>query len=512
MPAGAAGARNSTVVKDERKRRKQRELEMGNNNNEPSAAGLSLNGSNSDVEASPSPPENNQAMLDEVGELMDAAALETSAQLTIRRATSLIPTPNGWVLWKQEAIYFWYQAPKVQFFVAGLIFANFIVSALAAQIIPNIESKSKYPTREKIFSTFDAAFAWVFTVELVINMWGSFWWFFWKSGWNIFDFVIVGISLLAMYVPKLPGITVLRLFRAFRVFRLFKRVPELKKIIEGVLNSLPGVGNAFIVLGLLMGIWSIMGVEFFSPHEYSTSNENFGNFFKAMLSLFQIMTFDSWSSGIAWDICMKYPLASVYFVSYVFLAGIVMANVVVAILLNKFLEASENFEKAEAERKEEEERMAAIARGENPAPRASITAAHNQEHSNCGTPRKHTDREASPEGPNYRERGGRNSDVPIVEANIGQMDELRLLLTRQDTQLAEIRNQLRILLGSSPETLIRRASDGSRTPTRKSGGPPSDPAAITINNYYSESGNKAPYQDQRYQPAIRVPDETPFPL
>merc|ERR1719240_1610378 len=101
-------------------------------------------------------------------------------------------------------------------------------------------------------------------------------------------------------MESLPGIAVLRLFRAFRVFRLFKRIPELKKIIEGVMNSLPGVGNAFVVLGLIMGIWSIMGVEFFAGKaKQGNYHKNFGNFFKAMLSLFQIMTFDSWSSGIA---------------------------------------------------------------------------------------------------------------------------------------------------------------------------------------------------------------------
>ena len=53
---------------------------------------------------------------------------------------------------------------------------------------------------------------------------------------------------MAMILPDLPGITVLRLFRAFRVFRLFKRIPSLKKIIEGVLQAIPGVTQAFVVM------------------------------------------------------------------------------------------------------------------------------------------------------------------------------------------------------------------------------------------------------------------------
>jgi len=270
---------------------------------------------------------------------------------TIRQPTDrfdeepLTSVPEDLMEWKlpaQKAVYTWYQEAKVQFFVAGLIFANFIVSATNSQVLPNKEKQDEHPSWTSVFYAFDVFFAWIFTIELLINMWGSYWTPFWKSGWNIFDFVIVIISLLAIYMESLPGIAVLRLFRAFRVFRLFKRIPELKAIIEGVINSLPGVGNAFVVLGLIMGIWSIMGVEFFAGRlKHGKYHNNFGNFSRAMLSLFQIMTFDSWSSGIAWEIIIEWPQAAIYFVSYVFLAGIVMANVVVAILLNKFLESSE---------------------------------------------------------------------------------------------------------------------------------------------------------------------------
>jgi hypothetical protein len=110
------------------------------------------------------------------------------------------------------------------------------------------------------------------------------------SGWNIFDFVIVVISLMSLMLSDLPGISVLRLFRAFRVFRLFKRIPSLRMIIEGVLASLPGVFNAFLVLGILMGIWSIMGVEFYRDKRGLMGDTEvgpacFGNFFKAMFTM-----------------------------------------------------------------------------------------------------------------------------------------------------------------------------------------------------------------------------------
>jgi len=231
-----------------------------------------------------------------------------------------------------------YETPTSQIGVAGLIFANFIVSAVQSQIMPG-----KDPDPWSVFFVFEWFFGLIFTVELVWNMYGSWPLQFWKSGWNLFDFVIVIISLLALVVPDLPGIAVLRLFRAFRVFRLFKRIESLKLIIDGVMASLPGVFNAFLVLGILMGIWSIMGVEFFG----TVAEEEFGTFLKGMFSMWQITTMDSWASGIARPIIYgdtepPMPFAAIYFISFVFVAGVIMTNVVVAILLEKYLDATSN--------------------------------------------------------------------------------------------------------------------------------------------------------------------------
>eukprot|EP00494_Astrolonche_serrata_P024362 UN24620 len=104
-----------------------------------------------------------------------------------------------------------------------------------------------------------------------------------------------------------PGITVLRLFRAFRVFRLFKRIDSLKRIVEGVISSLTGVSQAFMILLILMGIWSVIGVEFFRNAE----EEHFGTFIQAMFTMWQVMTMDDWS-GLARELIYthNFPLAS----------------------------------------------------------------------------------------------------------------------------------------------------------------------------------------------------------
>merc|ERR1719320_1454525 len=150
-------------------------------------------------------------------------------------------------------------------------------------------------------------------------------------------------------MSDLPGISVLRLFRAFRVVRLFKRIKTMRKMMDSILRSLPGMSIAFAALFLIMGIYGIIGVEFWQL-KYP---DYFGNFLKAVLSLLQIMTFDSWCSGIAREIIFSDgAVAAIYFITYVFIASIIMANVLIALLLDEFMNSSiDNEEEIEAKPK-----------------------------------------------------------------------------------------------------------------------------------------------------------------
>merc|ERR1719310_2287090 len=86
---------------------------------------------------------------------------------------------------------------------------------------------------------------------------------FWRSGWNVFDTIIVTVGFLTMVNALGPPLDKLKLLRAFRVFRLFKRIESLNKIIVALLNSIPGVINAFVVMFIFFCIYAILAVEFF---------------------------------------------------------------------------------------------------------------------------------------------------------------------------------------------------------------------------------------------------------
>jgi voltage-gated sodium channel len=253
----------------------------------------------------------------------------------------------------QERVKIWFDSPTPQVFMAAMIFINFLSAAVEAQLLPleDDPGHDAFLAIEWIFNVF-------FLIEILLNMYGN-WCFkgkniipeFWLNYWNILDFLIVLVSWI-MSLSTGGDLAVLRLFRAFRrsivAFRVVKllRLHWVKIIVVGVLKSLPGVSNAFVLLGLIMGIWSIMGVEFYKDD----FPDEFGNFALAMLTMLQIMSFDSWSSGITRPV-LTHPntepvKGSFFFILYMFASSIIMTNVVLAILIDKFLAASKDAEAA----------------------------------------------------------------------------------------------------------------------------------------------------------------------
>lgn len=122
-------------------------------------------------------------------------------------------------------------------------------------------------------------------------------------------------------------------------------------MMESIIKSLPGMAIAFVALFLVMGIYGIIGVDFWGE-KYP---DFFGNFLKAVLTLLQIMSFDSWCSGVAREIIFSSGgVPVVYFVSYVFIASIIMLNVLVSLMLEVFMkkdnqDAGEDIEELQRE-------------------------------------------------------------------------------------------------------------------------------------------------------------------
>lgn len=162
---------------------------------------------------------------------------------------------------------------------------------------------------------------------------------FFKDGWNLFDFIIVGIAL----VPAAQGLAVLRALRILRLLRVVSVAPSLRRVIEGLLNALPGMGSVFLLMTLIFYIGAVMATKLFA----TSFPEWFGTLGRSGYSLFQIMTLESWSMGIVRPVMVVYPYAWMFFVPFILLTTFVVLNLVVGLVVNSMQDA--HHEEADAE-------------------------------------------------------------------------------------------------------------------------------------------------------------------
>ena len=131
----------------------------------------------------------------------------------------------------------------------------------------------------------------VFVVELAIRLFVHRLAFF-KDGWNVFDFIVVGIAL----VPASGPFAVLRSLRVLRVLRVLTFVPSMKKIVGALIKSLNGMLSIAMVLGLVYYVAAVMVTKLFGE----AFPEWFGSLGASLYTLFQVMTLESWSMCITW--------------------------------------------------------------------------------------------------------------------------------------------------------------------------------------------------------------------
>lgn len=164
---------------------------------------------------------------------------------------------------------------------------------------------------------------------------------FFKSGWNWFDFLIVAIAL----VPAAGPLEILRALRILRVLRLFSQVPKLRAIIESLMRALPGMGWTALLLMLIFYIFGVMGTILFGE----VFPEYWGSLGASLFSLFQIMTLESWSSGIARPMLEAFPWIWLYFVPFILISSFMVLNLFIAIIVTatQSIHADEQTEQAD---------------------------------------------------------------------------------------------------------------------------------------------------------------------
>ncbi|WP_233468146.1 ion transporter [Zooshikella ganghwensis] len=156
---------------------------------------------------------------------------------------------------------------------------------------------------------------------------------FWKDPWSIFDFSVVVIALL----PATGSFAVLRALRVLRVLRLLTTVPSMRKVVSALLKAIPGLGSIALLLLIIYYVFAVIATNLFGE----AYPEWFGNIGQSLYTLFQIMTLESWSMGIARPVMENFPFAWAFFVPFILIATFTMLNLFIAIIVNAIQDYSE---------------------------------------------------------------------------------------------------------------------------------------------------------------------------
>lgn len=173
----------------------------------------------------------------------------------------------------------------------------------------------------------------IFVAELLLKFYARRGAFF-TNGWTMFDFVIVAASL----IPGASNVSVLRAARVLRVLRVVSAAPRMRRVVEGLVLALPGIGSVFLLMGIVFYIGSVMATNLFGD----AFPDWFGTLARSGYSLFQIMTLESWSMGIVRPVMEVYPFAWMFFVPFILVTTFAVVNLLVGLMVNSMQDAHES--------------------------------------------------------------------------------------------------------------------------------------------------------------------------
>jgi len=210
------------------------------------------------------------------------------------------------------------ESPKAVNFILAIILFN--AALLGLETSPRIMERFGH-----IILMLDHLCLSIFVIELLIKL-TVYRFKFFKEGWNVFDFVIILIAL----VPAAQGLSVLRALRILRLLRVVSVSPSLRRVVEGFIKALPGMGSVVILMGLIFYVSSVIATKLFAD----THTEFFGSLGQSSYSLFQIMTLESWSMGIVRPVMETYPYAWAFFIPFIMITTFSVVNLLVGLIVN----------------------------------------------------------------------------------------------------------------------------------------------------------------------------------
>lgn len=224
------------------------------------------------------------------------------------------------VKWLARLLY----STKFELAISAVIIVNAI--SLAVLTMPNLD-----PNTIALANQVDSVAFIIYVVELVLRFasYGKKPWKFFREGWNVFDFVVIGLT------PVFQGQTaVMRLLRLLRLIRIFRFLPEVRILSVSIVKSIPPLLSMSVLITLLLFLYGMAGFYLFGEQ----APTSWGDIGLSMKSLFILLTLENFPVYLE-EAMLISPLAIPFFLSYVFLIVFTVLNVLIGIVLNAMDEA-----------------------------------------------------------------------------------------------------------------------------------------------------------------------------
>ncbi|XP_027877482.1 sodium channel protein type 4 subunit alpha B-like [Xiphophorus couchianus] len=243
-----------------------------------------------------------------------------------------------WWLKLKECVKFMVMDPFLDLGITICIVLNTLFMAL-----------EHYPMTDEfntMLSVGNLVFTGIFTAEMVLKLVALDPYYYFQQGWNIFDGVIVCLSLMELGLSTVEGLSVLRSFRLLRVFKLAKSWPTLNTLIKIIGNSVGALGNLTLVLAIIVFIFAVVGMQLFGKNyqdcvckiafDCQLPRWHMKDFFHSFLIVFRVLC-GEWIETM-WD-CMEVagqPLCILVFMLVMVIGNLVVLNLFLALLLSSF--------------------------------------------------------------------------------------------------------------------------------------------------------------------------------
>jgi voltage-gated sodium channel len=207
-----------------------------------------------------------------------------------------------------------------ELFVVGIIILSALLIGAKTYPIPEIVSTG--------IQWLDIAITFLFLFEIIVR-------FiaepnkkrFFHNGWNIFDTLVVVVSLIP--IDNSDMALVGRLVRVFRVLRMVSIIPELRMLLNSLVRALPQLGYVVLLMFIIFYIYAAIGATFFA----NINPVLWGDISISLLTLFRVMTFEDWTD-VMYETMAVYPLSWSYYLTFIFFTAFAFLNMVIGIVVN----------------------------------------------------------------------------------------------------------------------------------------------------------------------------------